>query len=378
MPWKESSQMSSRLEFVLLARQDGANIRALCRQFNVAPATAYKWLSRFEVLGESGLADLSRRPHTSPARSSPKLEAKVLALNAAHPYWGSRKLQALLPPRVGTPHHSTIDAILHRHGQFVEHPPGESKAANLRFEHECPNDLWQMDFKGHFALTGGESIRCHPLTILDDHSRYSLCLLACPHERFLSVQAALIATFRHYGMPNRMTYDNGPPWGTSGNGSLSRLDAWLIRLGISPSHSRPYHPQTQGKDERFHRTLKHELISRRGFSSIRTCQDAFDKWRETYNLVRPHQALGQMPPVSRYRSSHRVYPEVLPPVDYPEGSIIRRVRGNATISWKGTQQLIGEGLIGQDIEIRPAQTDGIFALYYCHRLIGSLDIRKTE
>ena len=377
MPWKESSLMSSRLEFVLLARQDGANIRALCRQFGVAPATAYKWLNRFEVGGEAGLADHSRRPLSSPARSSRGLEERVLALNAAHPYWGSRKLQALLPARAGNPHHSTIDAILHRHGRFVEHPPGESQAARLRFEHPAPNDLWQMDFKGHFALTGG-AIRCHPLTILDDHSRYSLCLLACPEERFNPVQAALTSTFRRYGMPNRMTFDNGPPWGTSGNGTLSRLDAWLIRLGIRPGHSRPHHPQTQGKDERFHRTLKHELISRRGFDSIQSCQNAFDDWRETYNLVRPHQALGQKPPVTRYRSSNRAFPEVLPPVEYSEGSIVRRVRGNATISWKGTQHLVGEGLIGQDIELRPAAIDGIFTLYFCDRLIGALDLRKIE
>jgi transposase InsO family protein len=378
MPWKESSQMSSRLEFVLLARQSGANVRALSRQFGVAPATAYKWLKRFEADGEAGLADLSRRPRSSPAQSSPELEDQVLALNSAHPHWGSRKLQALLPARFGTPHHSTIDAILHRHDRCVDHAPGESQAARLRFEHEAPNDLWQMDFKGHFALTGGAAIRCHPLTILDDHSRYSLCLLACPHERFIPVQAALIATFRRYGLPNRMTFDNGPPWGTSGNGTISRLDAWLMRLGVRPSHSRPYHPQTQGKDERFHRTLKHELLSRRGFGSIQSCQNAFDSWRDTYNLVRPHHALGQKPPVTRYRSSNRQYPEVLPCVEYPEGSIVRRVRGNATIKWKGAQLLVGEGLIGQDVELRPSSTDGIFVLYFCDRQIGSLDLRKIE
>lgn len=370
--------MSSRLEFVLLARQGGANVRALCRQFGVAPATAYKWLKRFESDGESGLSDMSRRPHTSPTRCSPALEAKVLALNSAHPHWGSRKLYALFPAGSETPHHSTIDSILHRHGKYVEHPPGESKAARLRFEHEAPNDLWQMDFKGHFALTGGSATRCHPLTILDDHSRFSLCLLACPYERFDSVQAALVATFRVYGMPLRITCDNGPPWGTGGNRTMSRLDAWLLRLGIQPTHSRPRHPQTQGKDERFHRTLKFELLDRTGFRSIQSCQQAFNSWRDRYNLLRPHEALGQQPPVTRYRASNRPYPEVLPPVHYPEGSIIRKVRENATFSWKNKQYHIGDGLIGQHIEIRPAEVDGIINLYFCGRNLGSLDLRKTE
>jgi transposase InsO family protein len=370
--------MSSRLEFVQLARQPGANIRALCRQFHVAPATAYKWLNRFESSGEAGLADISRVPHTSPLRSSAQLEAKILALNAANPHWGSRKLQALLSSDQVKPHHSTIDAILHRHGRYVDHPPGESQAARLRFEHEAPNDLWQMDFKGHFALSGGGSTRCHPLTILDDHSRFSLCLLACPYERFVSVQAALIATFRAYGMPKRITCDNGPPWGTSGNRTISRLDVWLTRLGIKASHSRPYHPQTQGKDERFHRTLKHELLARAGFSSIEDCQLAFDVWRDRYNLIRPHEALDQRPPVTRYRTSGRRYPEILPPIDYPEGSIVRKVRGNATISWKSKQYLVGEGLIGEHIELRHTPVDGIINLFFCDRNFAFLDLRKGD
>jgi len=123
-------------------------------------------------------------------------------------------------------------------------------------------------------------------------------LEACGNERRSTVQAALEKVFRRYGLPERMTADNGPPWGTMGKQVLSGLDIWLIRLGIQIGHSRPHHPQTQGKDERFHRTLKLELLSRQGFNSLTACQAAFNRWRDQYNQIRPHQALGKKPPIN--------------------------------------------------------------------------------
>jgi transposase InsO family protein len=269
--------MSSRLEFVMLAQRPGTNLRALCRAFNISAKTGYKWLARFQEQGQDGVANQSRRPSTSPNRSSAELEIRVLTLHEAYPHWGSRKLHALLPEHLPKPHPSTIDAILRRHHRHVLPSVSAPQAALKRFEHEAPNLLWQMDFKGHFALTDGRAGRCHPLTILDDHSRFAVCLAACSRETADTVQATLTATFRRYGLPERITCDNGPPWGAVKQG-LSRLEIWLIRLGIRVSHSRPYHPQTQGKDERFHRTLKRELLERNGFNSIPICQTAFDQW----------------------------------------------------------------------------------------------------
>lgn len=164
-------------------------------------------------------------------------------------------------------------------------------------------------------------------------SIHTVCLDACPRETYEHVQAALIETFRHYGMPQRITCDNGSPWRVASEASISRLEAWLIRLGIRVSHSRPYHPQTQGKDERFHRTLKRELLERTGFHSIQACQLAFDKWREQYNLVRPHEALGQKPPGTRYAASARAYPNRLPDVEYDSQDQVRKVRGSGLISF---------------------------------------------
>jgi transposase InsO family protein len=369
--------MSSRLEFVLLAKAPGANIRALCRAFHVSPKTAYKWLSRFDAQGADGLQEQSRRPHSSPARTSPQLEARVLALHETYPCWGGRKLCALLSEQGSRLHPSTIDAILRRHGRRIDGAADRSQGAYLRFEHPAPNLLWQMDFKGHFPLTDQRAGRCHALTVLDDHSRYSLCLQACGDETRTTVQAALTATFRRYGLPQRITADNGPPWGARAGEGLSRLEVWLIRLGVPMSHSRPYHPQTQGKDERFHRTLKRELLDRTGFHSLQACQAAFDAWRQQYNLIRPHEALGQKPPVHRYQASGRSYPEQLPSVEYEPGEHLLKVRPKGQVTYRGRVVFIGEGVAGEYVAIRPTAIDGVFAAFFCHKQIREIDLRDA-
>ena len=301
--------MLIRREFVLLAEQPQSNVRELCRRYGVSPKTAYKWLERFAEQGDEGLQDRSRRPLSSPRRSDCRLEEQVLELHQRFPYWGARKLRSLLPEDGERPHHSTIDAILRRHGcRVLYHANTTEPPAIKRFEHPYPNDLWQIDFKGHIHLSDARSSRCHPLTILDDHSRFALCLQACEGERLELVKPHLIDVFRRYGIPRRITADNGPPWGSNMAGGLSALEVWLMRLGIDVSHSRPHHPQTQGKLERFHQTLKRELLHR-SFSDLNHCQREMERWREQYNHYRPHEALNQRPPIQCYQASRRSYPE---------------------------------------------------------------------
>lgn len=374
MPWKESSRMSSRLEFVMLASAPDVNMQALCQSFGISRKTGYKWREAYLQRGEDGLVDRSRRPLSSPKRCGDGLEAAVLALHDAYPCWGARKLLALLPEDAGNPHPNTIVAILRRHGrQLVPHVDA-MEPANSRFEHDAPNKLWQMDFKGHFALTNDKAGRCHPLTVLDDHSRFSMCLAACSGEDRKQVQAALTQTFQTYGLPERITCDNGTPWGTAGHGTLSRLEVWLIRLGIGVTHSRPYHPQTQGKDERFHRTLKRELLNRFGFSSIDACQESFNTWRDQYNLIRPHEALGQKAPVTRYTPSARSFPAELAPIEYDDGDTVRKVRRHGQIYFGGRNFFVGEGLYDEMVAIRPTKEDGIFKVVFCEKEISRIDL----
>jgi transposase InsO family protein len=376
MPWKEISQMSSRREFVMLASVPGVNIRALCRRYGVSPKTGYTWIARYQQEGEKGLNDRPRRPLTAPNRSDAQLEAQVLALHDQYPCWGGRKLAALLPDGMAKPHHNTIAAILRRHGRKLVPHVDVTGPATKRFEHEAPNLLWQMDFKGHIALTDKRAGRCHPLTVLDDHSRFAVCLAACSGEDRAQVQAALTQVFCMYGLPQRITCDNGPPWGTSGHGTLSKLEVWLTRLGICVSHSRPFHPQTQGKDERFHRTLKRELLERNGFNTLDACQSAFNGWRDQYNLIRPHEALGQRPPVSRYTPSARPFPLHPPAVEYDEADEVRRVRRHGQLYFKGRDYFVGEGLLDELVAVRPTDEDGVFKVFFCDRELRTIDLRK--
>lgn len=367
--------MSSRLEFVALATAQGANIRALCRSFGISPQTAYKLLARFKEHGVEGLREQSRKPRSSPRRSSAELESHVLELHDKYPCWGARKLAALLPADWIKPHPNTISAILRRHGRQVLPSSDVQSPATKRFEHEAPNLLWQMDFKGHFPLTDPRAGRCYPLTVLDDHSRFAICLKACSGETGDQVKQALIEAFSTYGLPERITCDNGNPWGTPKQNGITKIEAWLIRVGIQVSHSRPMHPQTQGKDERFHRTLKRELLNLNGFNSLQACQQALDGWREQYNLIRPHHALGQRPPISRYMASARPYPDRLPMVEYDTGDDVRKVRGNGYINFSGRQLFVGEGLAGESVAVRPSDIDGLFHVMFCNRKISEIDLR---
>jgi transposase InsO family protein len=378
MPWQECTTMSIRREFVLLAEQPQSNVRELCRRYGISPKTAYKWLLRYREQGDPGLEDLSRRPLHSPRRSSADLEQEVVRLHHQFPFWGARKLLPLLPDGLKRPHHSTIDAILHRHDCQVRYHAEEAQApATRRFEHERPNELWQIDFKGHFHLSDRRSPRCHPLTVLDDHSRFALCLEGCEGERLELVRPKLIQVFRRYGLPRRITADNGPPWGSNIEGGLSTLEVWLMRLGIEVSHSRPHHPQTQGKLERLHQTLKREVLHRT-FSDLGHCQQVLDHWRNQYNQLRPHEALGQLPPISRYQPSLRSYPEELPEIEYESGDRVFRVTGTGQIRLAGKSRFVGGGLLGERVAIRPSSVDGVYDVIFIHKTIRQIDLRGRE
>jgi transposase InsO family protein len=279
--------MDQREEFVRLAMASGANLSELCRCFRISRAKGYKWLARYRGEGRAGLADRSRRPLHSPRRTAAALEAEVLRIREeSNNAWGGRKIARVMQRHgeMAVPAASTITEILRRHGKLEacrhEHP-----GPYQRFERAAPNELWQMDFKGHFAMAQG---RCHPLTVLDDHSRYSLTISACGNEQDITVRAQLVPVFHRYGLPYAMLMDNGSPWGDSGYQPHTIFTVWLMRLGVRVAHGRPLHPQTQGKDERFHRTLKAEVLNGKSFPDLAACQRAFDRWRHVYNRASEH------------------------------------------------------------------------------------------
>jgi transposase InsO family protein len=374
MPLRELSIVDQREEFVKLALAPGANRRELCRRFGLSRSKGYKWLARYAAEGRSGLSDRVRRPHRSPMRTAAAVEAEVLRIREdSNDAWGGRKIARIMDcngePVV--PAASTITEILRRHGK-LEPGLGEHPGPYQRFEREQPNELWQMDFKGDFAIGGG---RCHPLTVIDDHSRYALGVEACGTQQDQPTRERLATVFRRYGLPDAMLMDNGAPWGDSGGGPWTAFGVWLLRLGVRVTHGRPYHPQTQGKDERFHRTLKAEVLRGRHFADLASCQSAFARWRHVYNHQRPHQALDLATPSERYRPSRRCFPEMLAPIEYGPGDIVRKADKEGDISLRSRRIRLGRPFRGEPIALRPTAEDGVFSIHFCTHQIGTVDLR---
>lgn len=375
MPWKEVSPMDLRSELLLLMLAEGANISELCRRFGVSRKTAYKWLARHRKDESARPSDRSRRPHGSPGKTEAAVERQVLAVRERHPAWGGRKIRAWLLSHgcQRAPSASTITMILHRHG-LVSEAESLKRVAFVRFERESPNELWQMDFKGHFAM-GGSVDRCHPLTVLDDHSRYLIGIRACGQETIETVQRELTVMFRRVGLPQRMLMDNGAPFGDSGDQPYTRLGVWLMRNGIGISHGRPRHPQTQGKAERFHRTLLAEAITGQSFRDLSAWQAHLDGWRELYNFERPHEALQMATPSSRYRMSERSFVESLPAIEYSPGDVVRKVQDGGLISYRGVSYRVGGAFKGHPVGLRATRQDGLWDVYFCQSRIGRIDER---
>jgi transposase InsO family protein len=379
MPWNAKSTMQLRQEFVSLARQEGMTMAELCRRFGISRQTGYKWLARHVEQGDSGLADQPRRPANSPSLTPSAIEQEVVQLRRAHPAWGGRKISRRLADLgvQAVPAPSTVTSILHRHG-LISPQASDNATAWQRFEHAEPNALWQIDFKGHFeTLRQG---RCSPLTVLDDHSRYNVLLHACGATDTGTVQACLRQAFERYGLPVRINADNGAPWGSPREpGQVSELAIWLIRLGIRVSYSRPHHPQTNGKDERFHRSLKAEVLNGRSFHDFAQVQAELERWRVIYNQQRPHEALGLATPITRYRPSARRLPNTLPPLEYGPDDTVLRVQSNGRIRFKGRRLRVSKALYKLDIAARArADADDIYEFYLAHHRLMTLDLNQPE
>lgn len=367
--------MSLREEFVQLVEgRTTMSLAKLCQRYGISRKTGYKWLGRYRKQGLEGLADHCRRPKHSPRQLPEGKEQSLVTLRYNHPRWGARKIRRLLSNQgeAGVPACSTITAVFHRHG-LIDSSSQAAKPNWQRFEREVPNSLWQMDFKGPLATVRGKA---HALTVLDDHSRFNLCLKALPNQQGESVQQALIATFRLYGLPNTMIMDNGPPWGGDPDYPYTVLTMWLIRLHVGVSHSRPYHPQTMGKDERFHGTLNRELLRARQWQDIPDLERAFQSFRHQYNFIRPHDALGLEVPASRYQVSLRSFPESLPPIEYDPGVTVRKVQQKGEISFKGKTLKVGRAFAGYPVGLKSTSTDGLFDVLFCHHTVRQINLRE--
>lgn len=384
MPWKVDAVSDVRFALCHAVRSLQRPVAAVAREFGVSRKTAHKWLNVYDhsvcpdvadvtpLPDAKALADRSRRPRHSPGKTGDDLEQQALAVRDRY-NWGPRKIRAFLLqeaeraalPVPALPSVRTFAAILTRHARIKPTPaPGPVQ----RFERERPNQLWQVDHKGPVEV---ERRKVTPFTVIDDHSRYCLSFRPCDDKTMASAFDILWDVFADAGLPEAILSDNA--FNTPGIAApgLSWFDSRLIRLGIQPAHGRPYHPQTQGKCERLHGSAVREFIF---FNARRDRRDHFDQdaehWRSIYNTRRPHEALGDRPPVERWRPSQRNRPAAVPEPAYPPGQITRKIGSCGEISFRSYRILIGRGLVGEHVRVEEHNTE--LRVFYCWKLVRSI------
>ncbi len=370
MPWKSMAVHEQRMQFVIRAVSGKEALAALCREFGVSRPTGYLWRRRYEQAGSlRELAEQSRRPHHSPRRTPTAIEQRVVALRE-QTGWGAKKLHVVLREEEGLAIPvRTVHRILQRHELIPEDVHGP---APTRFERSAPNQLWQMDTKGKYPLRDGE---CHPLSVLDDHSRYAVGLYALGELSTAQAYPCLVETFRRYGVPEAMLMDRGTLWWSAHNGwGLTRLSVRLIEQGIDLLYGRVSHPQTQGKVERFHRTLGAALRHRGVPQRLAEWPAVLAEFRHSYNHRRPHEALGMQRPVERYQPSRRGYQERVRPWEYPPGSEVRRLNSDGMLAAAGRRWFVCEALAGQHVQVDPF--DGKLLVSYRHMYIREINLQR--
>jgi transposase InsO family protein len=370
MPWARTDVGEQRVKFVVRAVSGKERMAALCREFGVSRPTGYRWRRRFEQAGSvTGVIERSRRPARSPSQTQPEKEERVVALRREYG-WGAKKIDVLLREEDTSLTITTINRILKRQGLVGKK---ESNAPALeRFERSRPNELWQMDGKGEYRSAEGT---CYPLSILDDHSRYAVGLYGLPAFTAERVYPCLVHTFERYGVPEAMLMDRGTVWwGTSNGYGLTWLSVRLIEQGIRLHYGRVHHPQTQGKVERFHRTLNEALRHRGKPKQWGEWPGALEEFRQIYNERRPHEALGMKRPVERYRASPRRYEAQPREWEYPQGSVVRRLNGKGLLSWDGEQWFVCEALAGR--RVRLESIEGLLLVSYRHMYVREIDRRE--
>jgi transposase InsO family protein len=371
MPWKAESVMDQRIEFVLRAQEGEESIAGLCRDYGISRPTGYLWLQRYYEVGSvNGLAEHSRRPLHSPQRTAAAVEAAVLGLRDKTG-WGGPKLAKALAWRGVPVAPATAQRILKRCGRVVPPKVGKTK---LRFAREECNELAQMDFKGDYSLARG---KCYPLSLLDDCSRYLHGLWPLPSPGGVGVKQSLEAYFREHGVPLSLLLDHGTPWfSTSNRQGLTWLSVWLLKQGVVLRYSGIRHPQTQGKVERFHQTLKRRTKHRGEPRTLSEWRAWAVEFRHEYNFERPHEALGDRTPGEVYQAVNlRAYQEQPREWQY-SGGVVKRLNPQGQLYYRQHTYFVSEALASEQVRID--ELDGKLLVTFRHLTVREIDLRTGE
>lgn len=373
MPWRESSVLEQRIEFVVMAHRREHSMKELCETFGISRKTGYTWLKRYEAEGSRAMQDRSRRPKYSPRQTDSEIEATVVALRKERPDWGAPKLRYLLVqqrPDWGSISERTVHRILKRH-ELIEPAVGR-RPAPKRFERGAPNELWQMDFKGPQGFNKGSPVG--PLAIEDDHSRFLLALKHLGSTKLEGVRDTLQETFECAGVPEAMLMDHGTPWWNPiSPWGMTELTVWIMRQGIRVIRSGVMHPQTQGKVERGNGSLQRAVNCRGGNPEDQAWLDMFSR---EYNFIRPHEALGMVPPATRWKPSTRPFQPVPPEWSYPASMETVRVTKDGRMQWGKRRWDVSAALRGQLMGIEVVGDRAL--VYFCKTAIRELDLKTGK
>jgi len=379
MPWKKNGVMEERFRFIEELNSEDWSLAELCRFFGVTRKTGYKWLERYQAGGLEGLRDQSRAPRRHPNAVDQECEKRIIAVRERHPFWGARKIHAVLKREeggTGVPAVSTIGSLLKSHGLTAgrkRRPQARPSQRPLAHATDA-NKVWCADFKGWFRTSDGE--RIDPLTISDAYSRFLLRCQVVPAVDYRSSKPIFEAAFRQFGLPDRIRTDNGAPFGSNGESGLTGLSVWWIKLGIEPERIQPAKPQQNGRHERMHRTLKQATASPPA-RNRRAQQQRFDEFRREYNEDRPHEALGQATPASFYGPSARQYPRRVAEVEYPARWQVRRVSSSGQMRWKSEYVFVAHPLETETVGLEPI-ADGYWRVWFSFYEIGVLDAARSR
>ncbi len=380
MPWRETSSMDQRLEFVREYETKLFTMTDLTTQYGISRKTGYKWLARYEADGALGLLDRSRCPHQSPQATDADLVDALVALRKRHPRWGARKLLAVAARQdrdAAWPSRSTVCDLLTARGLVAPrrrrdrpvHAPASPLAPIT-----AVNEVWTTDFKGEFRT--GDRHYCYPLTLRDGFSRFVLRCDALLDRTYEVTRRRFERAFAEYGLPDRIRSDNGGPFASPGLWRLSRLSVWWIRLGIVPERIAPGHPEQNGSHEQFHSVLKAET-ARPPAPHLQAQQRRFARFCAEYNRDRPHEALADQPPASCYQPSRRRLPTRLLPLEYAGHLEIRRVSSVGCVSWDGRPQFLSSALAGEDVAFEEID-DGIWTVQFATIALARYDERHRS
>jgi putative transposase len=381
MPWLETEPMNERVKFIAaFLDKQYATFLELCDNFNISPKTGYKYINRYKTEGLDGLKERSRRPSHNANRMPELIEENILNLKKHRPTWGAKKVLNWLrqeQSHIPWPAKSTIDELFKRHHLIKPRKRKKQVAPYTEPFLLCqkPNDIWSIDYKGHFRL--GNKEYCYPLTVTDNFSRYLLAVEGSNRISLVEAKRVLTLLFSEFGLPLAMRSDNGVPFAGTGLGGLSQLAIWLIKLGIIPERIRKGHPEENGRHERMHFTLKQETALPPQYDQKQQ-QLCFNSFKTIFNEERPHEGINFNRPSWLYVSSDRKLPTKLTPIEYDSNFLYtRNIRTNGTIKWQGKEIFLSELLAGERIALKPRAEDE-WVIYFSFFPIGVFNERLQK